>query len=70
MFRKTNKITINKNKNDKFHGRFVLLGFVFLNIISVEKKEKFLQMEIFKCTLSKVEIVRVLHNLYIYIDTI
>jgi len=39
MFRKTYQTTINKNKNDKFHGRFVLLGFVFLNIKSVEKKE-------------------------------
>jgi hypothetical protein len=24
MFRKTNKTTINKNKNDKFHGRFII----------------------------------------------
>ena len=47
----------------------IVVLFVFLNIESVKLKIKhFLQMEIFKCTLSKVEILGVLHNLYIYIS--
>ena len=46
----------------------IVVLLVFQNIESVKIKIKhFLQMEIFKCTLSKVEILGVLHILYIYI---
>ena len=52
-------------KKKIFRWKFsnVLLAFVFLNIksVKIKKKNTFLQMEIFKCTLCKVE---VLHNLY------
>ena len=46
----------------------IVVLFVFLNIKGVKiKKIKFCRWKIFKCTLSKVEILGVLHNIYIYI---
>jgi hypothetical protein len=35
MFRKTNKTTINKNKNDKFHGLFVIFSFICFGIVRI-----------------------------------